>query len=63
MKPAKVGKTVLLLKSDYDKFREVHPGHGSFSWFVQTALRKYNELNVVSADELVELAVKELTLK
>ena len=58
-----VKKTLLISREEYDKFRRVHPAHGSFTWFVRTALRQYNLINTTDPQELVDLAVGEITLK
>jgi len=63
MPKQKVKKTILIDKDEFDKFRERHPGHGDFVWFVREALKKYNELNEVDPNELVELAVGEIDLR
>lgn len=46
--------------NDYAKFRSLHPGHGSWAWFVRSALRKYLQIHTVDTDELVELAVRDI---
>lgn len=53
--------TLRLPRSEMAKFRARHPGHGDVTWFFRTALRKYNALNEVDLDELVSLAVAEIT--
>ena len=58
-----VKKTLLIPEDEYLKFRKTHPSHGSFTWFVRTALRRYNLINTTDPNELVDLAVGEITLK
>ena len=53
-------KTILVPDVEVERFKRRHPGHGDFTWFVREALRRYNDLNDVEPDELVELAVKEI---
>lgn len=57
-----VKKTLLVPREDFEKFCRTHPQHGSFTWFVRTALRRYNLINDVDPEELVDLAVGELSL-
>ncbi len=57
-----VKKTLLIPKEEADKFRRTHPQHGAFTWFVREALRRYNLINDVDPEELINLAVGEITL-
>lgn len=47
---------------EIEKFERIHPSRGAFSWFVREALERYNELNDVSQEELIEIAVKEIRI-
>lgn len=58
-----VKKTLLLPKDEMDRFKARHRGHGDFTWFVREALRAYNDLNDIDPDELIKLAVGEVSLK
>lgn len=58
-----VKKTLVIPRELFDPFKKRHPSHGSFVWFVRTALEKYNELNDIDPEELVRLAVGEIDLK
>jgi len=60
MPPETVKRTILIDGEDYRRFRERHPSHGAFTWFIRTALKKYNELNDTDPEELVQLAVGDL---
>lgn len=55
-----VKKTLLLPRELVEEFDARHPSHGSFTWFVRSALEKYNEINKTDPDELLSLAVGEL---
>ena len=57
-----VKKTLLIPREDYERFRRIHPQHGAFVWFVRTALRRYNLIHNTDPEELVDLAVGEITL-
>ena len=62
MQDEKVKRTLLIDREDYERFQARNPSHGAFTWFVREALHKYNELNDVDPKELIELAVKEITI-
>jgi hypothetical protein len=59
---ATVKKTILIPAKEWSRFKERHPGHGDFTWFVREALTRYNEVNSVSPEELIQLAVSEIRL-
>ena len=61
--PSTVKKTLLIPKEDYERFKRTHPQHGAFVWFVREALRRYNLIHDVDPEELIGLAVGEITLK
>lgn len=61
--PKLVKKTLLIPEEEVKKFEAKHRGHGDFTWFVRESLRRYNELNDTNPDELITLAVNEITLK
>jgi len=52
--------TLHIPREDYETFRSRHQGHGDFVGFVRKALKRYNELNDVDLDELIDLAVKDM---
>lgn len=58
-----VKKTLLVDKDEWKKFEAKHPQFGAFTWFVDAALRAYNQINEVDPQELIDLAMKEITLK
>lgn len=58
-----VKRTVEIPRIEYERFRERHPGHGDFIWFLREALRLYNDLNEVKPEELIQTAVSEITLR
>lgn len=60
--PVTVKKTVLIPSDEWLRFKERHPGHGDFTWFVREALTRYNDVNDTSPEELIGLAVSEITL-
>lgn len=53
-------KYIEIPDDDYEAFVNLHPGHGSFTWFVREALRKYLKLHEVTPNELIELAVADI---
>lgn len=55
-----VKRTFLISAAEVDRFKARHRGHGDLTWFIRTALKKYNDLNDIDLEELVELAVKEI---
>jgi hypothetical protein len=57
-----VKKTLLVDAEELNKFHLRNPSHGAFTWFVNAALRRYNEINETSAEELIALSVDELSL-
>ena len=57
-----VKKTLLIPKEDWAEFKRRHPSHGSFTWFVRTALHRYNELNEVNTEALMDLALSEIKI-
>lgn len=48
-------------KEDYERFKSIRPAHGSWSWFVREALKRYVALHETNSDELLELAIKDLS--
>lgn len=58
-----VKKIVLLPKTEVERFKARHRGHGDFTWFVREVLKKYNDLNDVDPDELLRLAAEGVTLR
>jgi hypothetical protein len=58
-----IKRTLLIPKVEMDRFKARHGGHGDFTWFVREALRRYNDLNDVDPNELISLAVSDLSLK
>lgn len=57
-----VTRTLALPREDLEAFQAHHPGHGAFSWFVREALKRYNELHTIDADDLIQAAVGEIRL-
>lgn len=57
-----VKKTLLVPKTEVDRFKKRHRGHGDFTAFVREALKRYNDLNDTDPDELISLAVGEIRL-
>ena len=58
-----VKKTILIPRDEYEKFCRTNPSHGAFIWFIRTALRRYNLINEIDPEELVGLAVGEITME
>ena len=56
-------KTVHIDKDEYDKFIERHLSYGAFTYWLNEALKQYNALNEVTPNELIKMAVGEITLK
>lgn len=57
----KVRKHIEVPAEELKKFESRHPSRGAFTWFVTEALTRYNQINETSPEELVELAVDEIT--
>lgn len=55
-----VKRTIFVPKADIDRFRKLQPGYGSFTWFVRTALRRFNELHSVAAGDTLGMAVADI---
>ena len=54
--------TIHLDQDEYDKFIMGFPVQGSFNWFVNEALKQFNELNEFSMGKTVGEAVREVTV-
>lgn len=46
-------KTLYFDENDVKAFSEIHPGHGSFTWFLRECLRSYVEQYRNNANEQV----------
>jgi hypothetical protein len=57
-----VRKTILVPREEFERFQARHPGHGDFTWFVREALSRYNKINDTNPEELIGLAVGEISL-
>lgn len=57
-----VKKTILFPREDVQRFEEIHPGHGAFTWFLRAALRNYNALHEGNANDLVSVAVRDIQI-
>lgn len=59
-RPAEVKKIINLPVEDVEEFDRKHPQHGSFTWFVREALRRYNEISHPDPLELVNDVVADI---
>ena len=48
-------------KELFERFKSLRPAHGSWSWFVRAALERYVQLHETNEDELLDLAIKDLS--
>lgn len=58
--PRNVKKTLWLPEDEVEEFESTFPMHGAMTWFVREALRRFNEMNRVKPEEIVDVAVRDI---